>query len=144
MHSVTPGLYRDPMALRWGMSDKIGNIDYAEAHEGYQGNTAGFSMSTHTKEAVEQEVRRFIQDGYDLALKIITEKADEFERLARGLLEYETLTGDEISKVMAGEPLNRGDDSDGGTPASAASVTALPKTKARKPKVTGLEPEPTV
>ena len=134
------------MILRWGMSDKIGNIDYAEAHEGYQGNTAGFSMSTHTKELVEQEVRRFIQDGYDLAFKIITEKSEEFERLARGLLEYETLTGDEITKVMAGEPLNRGDDSDGGTPApaSAASVTALPKTKARKPKETGLEPEPTV
>ena len=133
------------MILRWGMSDKIGNIDYAEAHEGYQGNTAGFSMSSHTKEAVEEEVRRFIQDGYDLALKIITEKAVEFDRLAQGLLEYETLTGDEITKVMAGEPLNRSDDGDGGTPVpqSAASVTAIPKTKPRKPKDTGLEPEPT-
>ncbi len=133
------------MILRWGMSDKIGNIDYAEAHEGYQGNTAGFSMSSHTKEAVEEEVRRFIQDGYDLALKIITEKSVEFERLAQGLLEYETLTGDEITKVIAGEPLKRGDDSDGGTPVpqSAASVTTIPKTKPRKPKETGLEPEPT-
>ena len=133
------------MILRWGMSDKIGNIDYAEAHDGYQGNTAGFSMSSHTKEAVEEEVRRFIQDGYDLALKIITEKSVEFERLAQGLLEYETLTGDEITKVIAGEPLKRGDDSDGGTPVpqSAASVTTIPKTKPRKPKETGLEPEPT-
>ncbi|TNE90407.1 MAG: ATP-dependent metallopeptidase FtsH/Yme1/Tma family protein, partial [Rhodobacteraceae bacterium] len=37
------------MVMRWGMSDKVGNIDYAEAHEGYQGNTAGFSVSTKTK-----------------------------------------------------------------------------------------------
>ncbi len=133
------------MILRWGMSDKIGNIDYAEAHDGYQGSTAGFSMSSHTKEAVEEEVRRFIQDGYDLALTIITEKAVEFERLAQGLLEYETLTGDEITKVIAGEALKRGDDGDGGTavPQSAASVTAIPKTKPRKTKETGLEPEPT-
>ena len=35
------------MVLRWGMSDKVGNIDYAEAHEGYSGNTAGFSVSAH-------------------------------------------------------------------------------------------------
>ncbi|MFT6945195.1 MAG: cell division protease FtsH, partial [Yoonia sp.] len=113
------------MVLRWGMSDKIGNIDYAEAHEGYSGNTAGLSVSANTKELIEEEVRGFIQDGYDLAFKIITEKNEEFERLAQGLLEYETLTGDEIKRVMAGNPPHLSDDADstppsGGTP----SVTA--------------------
>ena len=39
------------MVMRWGMSDKIGNIDYAEAHEGYQGNTGGFSVQAETKQA---------------------------------------------------------------------------------------------
>ena len=51
------------MVLQWGMSDKVGNIDYSEAAEGYQGNTAGFSVSANTKELVEQEVQQFIQDG---------------------------------------------------------------------------------
>ncbi len=57
------------MVLRWGMSDKVGNIDYTEAHEGYQGNTAGFSVSANTKELIEEEVKNFIQQGYDTAFK---------------------------------------------------------------------------
>jgi cell division protease FtsH len=133
------------MVLRWGMSDKIGNIDYAEAHEGYSGNTAGLSVSANTKETIEEEVRSFIQDGYDRAFQIITEKNVEFERLAQGLLEYETLTGDEIKRVMAGDPPHLGDDADdappsGGTP----SVTAIPKTKPKQPRSSdgGMEPEP--
>ena len=92
------------MVLRWGMSDKVGNIDYTEAHEGYQGNTAGFSVSANTKELIEEEVKNFIQQGYDTAFKILTKKKKEWERLAGGLLEYETLTGEEIKKVMNGDP----------------------------------------
>ncbi|WP_394181336.1 ATP-dependent zinc metalloprotease FtsH [Yoonia maritima] len=134
------------MVLRWGMSDKIGNIDYAEAHEGYQGNTAGLSVSAHTKELIEEEVRKFIQDGYDRAREIIIEKNEEFERLAQGLLEYETLTGAEIKRVMAGEPPHADDDDDGdAAKADTSSVTAIPKTKPKKPQTPegGLEPEPT-
>ncbi|MGB1235368.1 MAG: ATP-dependent zinc metalloprotease FtsH [Planktomarina sp.] len=131
------------MVLRWGMSDKVGNIDYAEAAEGYTGATAGLSVSATTKELIEEEVRDFIQTGYELAHKILTEKNDEFERLAQGLLEYETLTGDEIKKVMAGEVLGK-DDDDGSTPpaGNTPSLTAIPKTK---PKAAdgGMEPEPT-
>ncbi|NSX54212.1 ATP-dependent zinc metalloprotease FtsH [Parasulfitobacter algicola] len=133
------------MVLRWGMSDKIGNIDYAEAHEGYQGNTAGFSVSANTKQLIEDEVKKFIQDGYETALKIITEKEKEFELLARGLLEYETLTGDEIHRVIRGEPPHSDDKDDKPDQGSAASVTAIPKTKPKKPRApdSELEPEPT-
>jgi cell division protease FtsH len=128
------------MVLRWGMSDKVGNIDYSEAHEGYQGNTAGLSVSASTKELIEEEVKRFIQDAYERAYAILTEKKDEWERLAQGLLEYETLTGDEIKRVMAGDPPSGTNDDDEG---SAPSITAIPKTKA-KPKPSGpdLAPEP--
>ena len=134
------------MILRWGMSDKVGNIDYAEAHEGYQGNTAGLSVSASTKEMIEDEVRSFIQNGYEQARKIILEKNEEFERLAQGLLEYETLTGAEIKRVMAGEPPTSGDDADDTPPSSGTSVTAIPKTKPKKPRAPdgGMEPEPSV
>ena len=129
------------MVLRWGMSDKIGNVDYSEAADGYTGNTAGFSVSANTKEAIEEEVRQFIQDGYDTAFRILTEKNEEWERLAQGLLEYETLTGEEIQRVMKGEPPQGNGDDDAG---NAPSVVAMPKAgKARKPKDDGLEPEPT-
>jgi len=133
------------MVLRWGMSDKVGNIDYSEAAEGYQGNTAGFSVSANTKELVEKEVQKFIQDGYDHAMQIITEKEVEFERLAQGLLEYETLTGDEIKRVVNGLPPTDDKDESGPDEGSAPSVTAIPKAKGKKtPPAGDLEPEPSV
>ncbi|MCX7671180.1 MAG: cell division protein FtsH, partial [Anaerolineae bacterium] len=132
------------MVMRWGMSDRVGNIDYAEAHEGYQGNTAGFSVSAHTRERIGEGVKRLIDEGYETARRVLIEKAEDFERLARGLLEYETLTGDEIRKVIAGEPLGGDDDSAGSSPGGGlAAVIGVPKTKPKAPK-TGPEPEPAV
>ena len=118
------------MVMRWGMSDKVGNIDYAEAHEGYSGNTGGFSVSAATKELIEQEVHDLIEQGYQDAYRILTEKEEEFERLAKGLLEYETLTGEDIGKIIRGEPLGEDDDTPG---SSIPSVTAIPRTGEVKP-----------
>jgi cell division protease FtsH len=133
------------MVMRWGMSDKVGNIDYQQAHEGYMGSGGGsLSISAHTKELVEKEVKRFIDEGYDLAFKILTEQNEEWERLAQGLLEYETLTGEEIKRVMKGDP-PQVDEDDDDTPdeGNAPSVTAIPKTKPRSSSTDGgLEPEP--
>ena len=134
------------MVLRWGMSEKVGNIDYQQAHEGYMGNGAGgLSVSAHTKELIEEEVKALIDEGYETAFKIIKKKKKQFELLAQGLLEYETLTGDDIQKVIKGQALISGDDEDD-TPdqGSAPSVTAIPKTKPKsKPKSDGgMEPEP--
>ena len=129
------------MVMRWGMSDKVGNIDYAEAHEGYSGNTAGFSVSAHTKELIEEEVKRLIQHGYDVAHKILVEKKDEWERLAQGLLEYETLTGEEIKRVMKGEPPQSGPGDDGEAQ-PVVSVTAIPKTKPKSKPSGDLSADP--
>ncbi|OIQ30598.1 MAG: cell division protein FtsH [Alphaproteobacteria bacterium MedPE-SWcel] len=132
------------MVLRWGMSDKVGNIDYAEAHEGYSGNTGGFSVSANTKELIEQEVKRFIEEGYQSAYQILQDNKVEWERLAEGLLEYETLTGEEIKRVMNGEPPQADDDADDDADTGATSVTAIPKAKSKKtPPEGGMEPEPT-
>ncbi|MBY6089024.1 ATP-dependent zinc metalloprotease FtsH [Pseudooceanicola sp. 502str34] len=131
------------MVLRWGMSDKVGNVDYEQAHEGYMGNGAGgFSVSAHTKELIEEEVKRLIDEAYEWAYKILEEQKDEWERLAQGLLEYETLTGDEIKRVMKGEPPQSPDEDDSSDTGST-SVTAIPKTKPRG-KPGGMEPEPSV
>ena len=135
------------MVLRWGMSDKIGNIDYSEAHDGYSGSTAGLSVSANTKELIEGEVKRFIAEAYDTAFAILSDKTVEWERLAQGLLEYETLTGDEIKRVMKGDPPQAGPDDEGSDSAgTGASITAIPKTKPRLKPVddSGLEPEPSL
>jgi cell division protease FtsH len=130
------------MVLRWGMSDVVGNIDYAEAHEGYQGKTAGLSVSAETKMLIESEVKSLIDEGYQTARRILVDQSEQFERLAKGLLEYETLTGDEIRRVVAGEKPDSGADtpSDKG---DGSGVVSMPKTRARKPKaVPDAAPEP--
>ncbi len=130
------------MVMQWGMSDKIGNLDYREAAEGYSGGGAGgFSVSAGTKELIEQEVKDLIDAGYARAMEILKERADEFELLAQGLLEYETLTGEELERVIKGQSPQKDEDEDDDTGA-AASVTAVPKTKPKaKPSGDGA-PEP--
>jgi cell division protease FtsH len=134
------------MVLRWGMSEKVGNVDYEQAHEGYMGNAAGgLSVSAHTKELIEEEVKRLIDEAYQRAHSILSERQTEWERLAEGLLEYETLTGEEINRVIRGEPPE--DEGDGGAAEAEdkPSVAAIPKTKpkpSRGPGNGGLEPEP--
>ena len=127
------GLARS-MVMRWGMSDAVGNIDYSEAHDGYEGRTGGFSVSVDTKMLIEQEVKNLIDEGYQTARRILLEQAEGFERLAKGLLEYETLTGEEIRKVVAGDAPDTPDDGMGEGPGSGSGVVAIPKTRARKPK----------
>tara|TARA_R100000935_G_scaffold2894_1_gene7878 strand:- start:4413 stop:6320 length:1908 start_codon:yes stop_codon:yes gene_type:complete len=134
------------MVMRMGMSDKVGNIDYSEAAAGYQANggAGGFSVSAATKELIESEVKRIIDEGYDRAFKMITDHEEEFERLAQGLLEYETLTGEEIKRVMSGKPPQDpdGEDTSG---LDKPSLTAIPKAKGKKtPPPSGMEPEPSV
>ncbi len=131
------------MVMRWGMSDVVGDVDYQAAHEGYSGgNVGGFSISAKTKELIEDEVKRMIEDGYQTAVSILKKKKKEFERLAQGLLEYETLTGDEIVKIMNGQKIGNDDDDPSGDD-EKPSVIAVPKTKKPKAKPSGdMEPEP--
>lgn len=132
------------MVTQFGMSDKIGNVNYSTEQDSFLGSYQGGGMqiSTETQQIIEEEVKRLIDEGYETAKRILTEKSVEFERLAQGLLEYETLTGDEIKKVIAGEPLDRNDDgspTDSGPP----SITSVPKTKKPKADGGGMEPQPT-
>ena len=130
------------MVMRWGMSDKVGDVDYQAAHEGYSGgNIGGFSISAKTKELIEEEVKSLIDAGYASALSILKKKKKEFERLAQGLLEYETLTGDEIEKVIKGKKLVNTDDEKPSKSKAKPSLAAVPKTsrKPRKPKEQDIE-----
>lgn len=135
------------MVTQFGFAEELGFVDYANEQQSPLGTYGG--GTTHSEEMqkrIDQKVKEIIDEGYDEAKRILTEKADDLERLAQGLLEYETLTGIEITKVIAGEALNRGDDDDEEDKpdiGDAASVTAIPKTKPRKKPDGDLEPEPT-
>ena len=134
------------MVTQFGFSDQLGNIDYANEQQSFLGSyQGGNSISPETQERIDAEVRRIVDEGYETAKRILTEKMDDLHRLAEGLLEYETLTGPEIMKVIEGEALSRGDDDDapsgkGGLP---ASVTAIPKAGSKDRPLGGPEPTPT-
>jgi cell division protease FtsH len=130
------------MVTQFGMSDKIGNVNYSTEQESFLGSYQGGGMqiSGDTQAVIEEEVKRLIDEGYQTAYRILTEKNVEFERLAQGLIEYETLTGDEIKKVIAGEPLNR--DEDGGSDGGNKPLTSVPKTKGKPKSDGGMEPTP--
>jgi cell division protease FtsH len=134
------------MVTQFGMSDLLGNINYSNEQQSYlgpQGN--GTSASPEMQAKIDEEVRKLVDEGYATAVSILTKKKRDLKRLAEGLLEYETLTGDEIKKVIAGKTLNRGQDDDEEDSGSAASVTAVPKTK-KKPKAkpaSDMKPKPT-
>jgi cell division protease FtsH len=134
------------MITQFGMSEKLGAIDYANERESFLGIQQGASnVSQATQETIDAEVRRLVDDGYVTAKRILAEKRDDLERLARGLLEYETLTGDEIRRVLAGETLDRS--SDGGAPPSGGAedkprLAAIPKVRKPRPGDEGLTPLP--
>ncbi len=92
------------MVTQYGMSDKLGKIDYSTEQDTYLGKmNSGRSISPETQEIIDAEVRRLVDEGYQKAKSILKEKRQDLERLAQGLLEFETLTGDEIARVIEGK-----------------------------------------
>ena len=85
---------------------------------------------------------RLVDEGYETARKILTEKKAEFEKLAQALLEYETLSGDEIRDLIAGKEIIRREDDDS-TPSRGSAVPSAGKPHRKPPTPdTGLEPTP--
>jgi cell division protease FtsH len=98
------------MVTRWGYSDELGVVAYGENQdEVFLGMSVSRTqnISEDTARKIDAEIKRLVEGGYQEARRIISEKREELERLAKALLEYETLTGDEIHKVLRGEALDR-------------------------------------
>jgi cell division protease FtsH len=130
--SYATGLARD-MVTRWGMSDELGPLQYAEADEevflGYSVNRQK-NMSNETAQAIDKEIRRIVEQGYERAKSVLTEFREELETLAKALLEYETLSGDEIKTLLGGGSIDRGSAKGPSIPTAGSSI---PKAR-RKPQ----------
>ena len=101
------------MVTEWGMSDRLGPVLYAEnSGEVFLGKsvTQNKNMSEDTARLVDAEIKSLVLSGYEEAKQILRDKGKEWELLAEALIEYETLTGDEIKLVIKGEKLERSDD----------------------------------
>ena len=134
------------MVTQFGFADELGAVDYANEQQSYLGTYGGGSShSGYTQKMIDEKVKEIVDEGFETARRILTEKSDDLHRLANGLLEYETLTGPEIMKVINGEPLGRGDDDAGLPPPKGnvpASVTAIPKAGSKDRPLSGPEPSP--
>jgi cell division protease FtsH len=98
------------MITEWGMSDKLGMIAYGDnSQEVFLGHsvTQNKNVSEATAREIDAEIKDIIDRAYAKAKRLLTENIEELHRLARGLLEHETLTGDEIRTVLRGEPVIR-------------------------------------
>ncbi len=133
------------MVTRWGFSDELGTVMYGENQEevflGYSmGKQNNISESTSQK--IDSEVRRLVESGLADATHILTSKKNDLESLAQGLLEYETLSGDEIRGVLKGRaPIRESDDEP-----AAPRPSPVPNVGKGRPKhgpEGGLEPQPT-
>ncbi|KAH6716554.1 peptidase family M41-domain-containing protein [Leptodontidium sp. MPI-SDFR-AT-0119] len=121
------------MVTRFGMSEKLGNVDLASNHQ---------SLSAGTRELIESEVRRLIDDGRDRAMKLLLSKRHELDLLAKALVKYETLDKDEAFKVIKGEqlegklivPSGSIKVPEVGTPISGGDLTSIPPIPGSQPE----------
>ncbi len=98
------------MVTEWGMSDRLGMIAYGDnSQEVFLGHsvTQSKNVSEHTAQQIDIEIKSIIDAAYDKARQILSDNVADLHRVAKGLLEYETLSGDEIRTVMRGEPVIR-------------------------------------
>jgi len=110
------------MVTKWGLSEKLGPLMYAEDDESYLGRGGGgqgASVSGETAKLIDSEVRSIIDECYGTAKQILTDNPDKLEAMADALMKYETIDAEQIDDIMAGrtprEPRDW-DDSGKGTP----------------------------
>jgi len=130
------------MVTQYGMSDEMGPLAYGEnEQEVFLGHSVARqqNMSEDTQRRIDAEVRKLVEEGYEKARSILQEKMNDLHTIAKGLLEYETLSGEEIINLLKGEAPHRPeDDTPSGTPG-----TGSPFPKVGGSNVGGAEPQGT-
>jgi cell division protease FtsH len=117
------------MVMRYGMSDLMGPMVYAENEgEVFLGRsvTKTTNISEETMRRVDEEVRRIIDDQYGIARKLIEDNQDKMHAMAKALLEWETIDGEQIDDIMQGRPPRAPKDWSGKAPPSSGGSGTAP------------------
>jgi cell division protease FtsH len=134
------------MVTKWGYSEALGIVEYGENQEEvFLGHSVARNqnVSEDTAKIIDAEVKRLTQGGYDEAKRIMTEKLEDLHTLAKSLLEYETLSGDEIIAVLKGIRPRRDEPDMIAPPGPRSSVPLAPRpASAPIPMPPGAAPEP--
>ena len=117
------------MVTKWGMSDKLGPLQYEASQEGYlgMGQTARTMSGAETNKLIDAEIKRLVEDGLARAKEVLTAQEDKLHLLAQAMLEYETLTGDEIDQLMKDGKIDRPDEPKGPVVVKPMAGAAVPK-----------------
>jgi cell division protease FtsH len=130
------------MVMEWGMSERLGRVRYqSNEQEVFLGHSVAQStnISDETAKLIDEEVRKLVEDGEQEARRIILEKRTEWEAIAQALLEFETLTGEEINDLLKGKKPNR----ESVLEPTAPRTSAVPPAGKQRPRPDpGLEPQP--
>ena len=130
------------MVTRWGLSEELGTVSYGENQdEVFLGMSVSRTQnaSEATVQKIDSEIGRLIEEGHNEATKILTDKRADLEALAKGLLEFETLSGDEITDLLDGKKPNRESVLE---PTGPRTSAVPPAGKPRPRPDAGLEPQP--
>jgi cell division protease FtsH len=98
------------MVTEWGFSQKLGPLRYTDNQEEvFLGHsvTQHKNLSDATAQLIDEEVRRLVEEGEAFARKVLVEHLDQLEVITAGLLEYETLSREDIDALLRGEPVVR-------------------------------------
>ncbi len=135
------------MVTEWGMSDKLGRLRYVDNQdEVFLGHSVARSqtISPETAKMIDEEIRRIIEAAEEKARTVLTEHMDDLHAVTKALLEYETLSGEDVQTILDGGNIDRGDQSDQGPTGRRSSVPSsgkAAKDKGEEPPG-GLEPAP--
>ena len=134
------------MITAYGMSDKLGRVRYqANEQEVFLGHavTQTQNVSEATAQIIDQEVRRLIEEAEGKAKQILTDRLDDLHTIAKALLEYESLSRDEIDQVLRGEKIVRDDTGGAGSGGDRRRRASVPTSSGQNPGASpGANPEP--
>jgi cell division protease FtsH len=121
------------MVTQWGMSEKLGPLQYEEQQGetflGYS-QTQRHNMSNETALLIDSEIKRLVEEGYERARTLLTKNKKQLTTLAEAMLEYESLTGEEIKALLdEGIQPDRSGIDHNKPAALATGGSSIPKTK---------------
>jgi cell division protease FtsH len=123
------------MVTKWGLSEKLGPLMYAEEEgEVFLGRSMGSqhtNVSADTAKVIDQEVRSIIDQCYGTARRLLEENRDKLDAMAEALMKYETIDAEQIEEIMNGrvprEPRDWNGGGDAGTPVASPDETDRPE-----------------
>ncbi len=117
------------MVTKWGMSDKLGPLQYEEQQEGYLGMGGSHRLmgSDETNKLIDSEIRSLVETAHKRATDILQTQAEKLHLLAQAMLEYETLTGEEIKQLMDTGTIDRPDEPRGTSRTTPVRGSSIPK-----------------